>query len=84
MFDTLLPFSSENEDKASSKPVGLERSPLLKFSLMEPSSYLKLTDQTSRIAPDFEDSHACGFVHRSLDLQSFACLYMGIRYPRSY
>ncbi|GKC85511.1 hypothetical protein Tco_1141228 [Tanacetum coccineum] len=34
--------------------------------------------------PDYEDSRACGFVHRSLDLQSFACLYMGIRYPRSY
>ncbi|GJU82189.1 hypothetical protein Tco_1284554 [Tanacetum coccineum] len=34
--------------------------------------------------PDYEDSRACGFVHRSLDLQSFACLYMRIRYPRSY
>ncbi|GKC23609.1 hypothetical protein Tco_1025759, partial [Tanacetum coccineum] len=34
--------------------------------------------------PDFEDSHARGFVHRPLDLQSFARLYMGIRYPRSY
>ncbi|GJS91075.1 hypothetical protein Tco_0236517 [Tanacetum coccineum] len=34
--------------------------------------------------PDFEDSRARGFVHRPLDLQSFACLYMGIRYPRSY
>ncbi|GJZ01283.1 hypothetical protein Tco_0519244 [Tanacetum coccineum] len=36
------------------------------------------------IAPDFEDSRARGFVHRSLDLQSFTCLYRGIRYPRSY
>ncbi|GKB68518.1 hypothetical protein Tco_0929930 [Tanacetum coccineum] len=34
--------------------------------------------------PDYEDSHARGFVHRSLDLQSFACLYLGIQYPRSY
>ncbi|GKE14560.1 bifunctional L-3-cyanoalanine synthase/cysteine synthase C1, mitochondrial-like protein [Tanacetum coccineum] len=33
--------------------------------------------------PDYEDSRARGFVHRSLDLQSFACLYLGIRYPRS-
>ncbi|GKA19371.1 hypothetical protein Tco_0699286 [Tanacetum coccineum] len=33
---------------------------------------------------DFEDSRARGFVHRPLDLQSFACLYMGIQYPRSY
>ncbi|GJZ30827.1 reverse transcriptase domain-containing protein [Tanacetum coccineum] len=37
-----------------------------------------------KIALDFEDSRARGFVHRSLDLQSLACLYMGIRYPRSY
>ncbi|GKE95938.1 hypothetical protein Tco_1580793 [Tanacetum coccineum] len=34
--------------------------------------------------PDFEDSCARGFVHRSLDLLSFACLFMGIRDPRSY
>ncbi|GJX19937.1 hypothetical protein Tco_0222614 [Tanacetum coccineum] len=34
--------------------------------------------------PDYEDSRARGFVHRSLDLPSFACLFMGIRYPRSY
>ncbi|GJT44653.1 hypothetical protein Tco_0953368 [Tanacetum coccineum] len=34
--------------------------------------------------PDYEDSRARGFVHRSLDLQSFTCLYMGIQYPRSY
>ncbi|GKB69541.1 hypothetical protein Tco_0930953 [Tanacetum coccineum] len=36
------------------------------------------------IGPDYEDSRARGFVHRSLDLQSLACFYMGIRYPRSY
>ncbi|GJW39445.1 hypothetical protein Tco_0065290 [Tanacetum coccineum] len=34
--------------------------------------------------PDYEDSRARGFVHRSLKLQSLACLYMGIRYPGSY
>ncbi|GJV48992.1 reverse transcriptase domain-containing protein [Tanacetum coccineum] len=39
---------------------------------------------TPWIASDFEDSRARGFVHRPLDLQSFTCLYMGIRYPRSY
>nr|GEY19895.1 hypothetical protein [Tanacetum cinerariifolium] len=31
-----------------------------------------------RITSDYEDSHARGFVHRSLELQSLACLYMGI------
>ncbi|GKA01843.1 hypothetical protein Tco_0674508, partial [Tanacetum coccineum] len=36
------------------------------------------------ITLDYEDSRARGFVHRSLEFQSFACLYMGIRYPRSY
>ncbi|GKA23470.1 reverse transcriptase domain-containing protein [Tanacetum coccineum] len=40
--------------------VRLDRSPLLKFSLMVPSSYLKSTDQTLRIAPEFEDSRALG------------------------
>ncbi|GJR92986.1 hypothetical protein Tco_0265160 [Tanacetum coccineum] len=33
--------------------------------------------------PDYEDSRAHGFVHRPLDLQSFSCLYLGIRYLRS-
>ncbi|GKD60807.1 reverse transcriptase domain-containing protein [Tanacetum coccineum] len=28
--------------------------------------------------PDYEDSRARGFVHRPLNLQSFACLYLGI------
>ncbi|GJW43797.1 hypothetical protein Tco_0072596 [Tanacetum coccineum] len=37
-----------------------------------------------RITLDFEDSHACRFVHRPLELQSLACFDMGIRYPRSY
>ncbi|GJV68430.1 hypothetical protein Tco_1483939 [Tanacetum coccineum] len=37
-----------------------------------------------RIAPDFEDSRAHGFVLRPLNFQSFRCLYLGIRYPRSY
>ncbi|GJZ88720.1 hypothetical protein Tco_0660502 [Tanacetum coccineum] len=34
--------------------------------------------------PDYEDSRARGFVHCLLELLSLACLYMGIRYPRSY
>ncbi|GKE08979.1 hypothetical protein Tco_1412530, partial [Tanacetum coccineum] len=31
-------------------------------------------DLKSMDCPDYEDSRACGFVYRSLDLQSFACL----------
>ncbi|GKA81190.1 reverse transcriptase domain-containing protein [Tanacetum coccineum] len=46
---------------------------------------LSQTDRPNlKDCPDFEDSRARGFVHRSLDLQSLACLYMGILYPRSY
>ncbi|GJU38773.1 hypothetical protein Tco_1191730 [Tanacetum coccineum] len=37
-----------------------------------------------RITPDYEDSRTRGFVHCSLELKSLACLFMGIRYPRSY
>ncbi|GJY79808.1 hypothetical protein Tco_0485609 [Tanacetum coccineum] len=36
------------------------------------------------IAPDYEDSCARGFVHRSLEFRSLACVYLGIRYTRSY
>nr|GFA23087.1 hypothetical protein [Tanacetum cinerariifolium] len=32
---------------------------------------------------DFEDSRVHGLVHRPLELLFLACLYMGIRYPRS-
>ncbi|GJT49203.1 hypothetical protein Tco_0975360 [Tanacetum coccineum] len=39
---------------------------------------------TAEDCPNYEDSRARGFVHHSLDLQSLACVYMGIRYPRSY
>ncbi|GKB08644.1 hypothetical protein Tco_0836956 [Tanacetum coccineum] len=53
--DRVLLFNSRLKIfSASSKPVGPDRSPLLK------------------IAPDYEDSRARGFVLRSLELQSFA------------
>ncbi|GJX16857.1 hypothetical protein Tco_0217689 [Tanacetum coccineum] len=75
VFDTLLLFSSENEDKVFNPGILIfkeEKSPHL------------LSHRGFKDCPDYEDSRARGFVHRSLDLQSFACLYMGIRYPRSY
>nr|GEV46221.1 reverse transcriptase domain-containing protein [Tanacetum cinerariifolium] len=56
----------------SSKPAGPDHSPLLKFSPMEPSSCLKPTNPTLRIAPDLEASRAHGFVHRPLEFQSLA------------
>ncbi|GJW27836.1 reverse transcriptase domain-containing protein [Tanacetum coccineum] len=46
---------------------------------------LSQTDRPNlKDCPDYEDSRTRSFLHRSLGLQSFACLYMGIRYPRSY
>ncbi|GJV61076.1 zinc finger BED domain-containing protein DAYSLEEPER [Tanacetum coccineum] len=50
------------------------------FYSLEPVAY----ESPMEIALDYEDSRARGFVHRSLELPSFACLNMGIRYPRSY
>ncbi|GKD07646.1 hypothetical protein Tco_1187331 [Tanacetum coccineum] len=74
--DRVLLFNSRLKIfSASTKPVGLDRSPLLKFSLMLPSSYLKPTGQTSRIALDYEDSRARGFVLRTLELHSLARLW---------
>ncbi|GJY58499.1 hypothetical protein Tco_0458391 [Tanacetum coccineum] len=55
------------------------------FKVFDPGIHKKMISPTYvRDLPDYEDSRARGFVHRSLKLQSFACLYMGIRYPRSY
>ncbi|GJV03224.1 hypothetical protein Tco_1336793 [Tanacetum coccineum] len=87
VIETLLPFSSENEDKIFNH--GILSSNLL-------SHLGKITSDFSEspimifggdipfmdvlIAPDYEDSHARGFVHRPLDLKSLACLFMGIRY----
>ncbi|GJZ21928.1 reverse transcriptase domain-containing protein [Tanacetum coccineum] len=58
--------------RASLRPDGLDHSPLPKYSLMVPPSYLKPMGQTSRIAPNYEASRARGFVLRSLELQSLA------------
>ncbi|GKA23027.1 hypothetical protein Tco_0708989 [Tanacetum coccineum] len=107
VFDTLLPFSSKNEDKLFNLGILIskeEKSPHRGFKVFQLINdfespmmlyegdipildvpYLSsLTKSSVGISPDYEDSCAHGFVHRSLDLQSFACLYMGIRYPRSY
>ncbi|GJR92042.1 hypothetical protein Tco_0216053 [Tanacetum coccineum] len=89
VIETLLPFSSENEDKVfnpgilSSNLLSHQGKITFDFSespMMIFGGDIPFLDD----CPDFEDSRARGFVHRPLDLQSFACLYMGIRYPRSY
>ncbi|GKD25318.1 hypothetical protein Tco_1231532, partial [Tanacetum coccineum] len=72
-----LPLSSGSEDTIFDPDIFA-----FHFSSLEP--VVSHRSGTFMIAPDYEDSRARGFVHRSLKLQSLACLYMGIRYPRSY
>ncbi|GJS29957.1 hypothetical protein Tco_0490577 [Tanacetum coccineum] len=89
VIETLLPFSSENEDQVFNP--GILSSNLLshlgKITSDFSESPMLICGEDIPIlddCPDYEDSRARGFVHRPLDLQSLACLYMGIRYPRSY
>ncbi|GJT22738.1 hypothetical protein Tco_0892675 [Tanacetum coccineum] len=90
--DSSLPLSSGSEDIIFDPGISA-----YSFYFLEPVSYESLMEVCSstcfvlnitmiwgEIASDFEDSRAHGFVHRSLELQSLACLYMEIRYPRSY
>ncbi|GJW09122.1 hypothetical protein Tco_1571545 [Tanacetum coccineum] len=66
VFDTLLPFSSKNEDKVFNHGILIpkkEKSPPL------------LSHRGFEDYPDYEDSRARGFVQRSLDLHPFACLF---------
>ncbi|GJX36095.1 hypothetical protein Tco_0247652 [Tanacetum coccineum] len=63
VFDTLLPFSSKNEDKVFNHGILIpkkEKSPPL------------LSHRGFEDYPDYEDSRARGFVQRSLDLHPFA------------
>ncbi|GKE85907.1 hypothetical protein Tco_1559649, partial [Tanacetum coccineum] len=61
-----LPLSSGSEDIIFDPGISV-------FSLKPVAYEFPIEDY-----PDFEDSRARGFVHRPLDLQSFACLYIGI------
>ncbi|GKE57220.1 hypothetical protein Tco_1496405 [Tanacetum coccineum] len=64
--DSSLLLSSRNEDTIFDPGIFA-----FHFSSLEPVGYECLMED----CPDFEDSRARGFVHRPLDLQSFACLY---------
>ncbi|GJT44737.1 hypothetical protein Tco_0953452 [Tanacetum coccineum] len=72
MFDTLLPFSSENKDKVHLlSHRGFKTFPLSSESpMMISGGDIPILDVP--IAPDFEASRAHGFVLRSLELQSLA------------
>ncbi|GKD63933.1 hypothetical protein Tco_1306041 [Tanacetum coccineum] len=77
--DTLLPFSSENEDKVFNH--GILSYPLLShrgkiiLDFSESPMMISRGNIPLLIAPDFEDSRARDFVHCPLDLQFLACLY---------
>ncbi|GKA19923.1 hypothetical protein Tco_0699838 [Tanacetum coccineum] len=75
--DSSLLLSSGSEDTIFDPGISV-----FSFYSLEPA--ISHRNGTFMIAPDYEDSRARGFVHHSLELLSFACLYMGIRYPRSY
>ncbi|GJR95188.1 hypothetical protein Tco_0267362 [Tanacetum coccineum] len=72
VIDTLLPFSSENEDKVHLlSHRGFKTFPLSSESpMMTHGGDSPILDVL--IAPDYEASRARGFVLRSLELQSFA------------
>ncbi|GJR06135.1 reverse transcriptase domain-containing protein [Tanacetum coccineum] len=62
------------------KTTRLDHSPLPKYFHMAPSSYLKPTGQTSRIAPYYEASRARDFCP-SFTRASHPQLHLGIQYP---
>ncbi|GJR97568.1 hypothetical protein Tco_0269742 [Tanacetum coccineum] len=94
VIDTLLPFSSENENKVVNHgilDVGEEKSPHLllhrgfkAFQLISESPMMIYGGDIPKldvsISPDYEASRACGFVHRSLKLHILGFI-MGIEYP---
>ncbi|GJW24202.1 hypothetical protein Tco_0038013 [Tanacetum coccineum] len=76
VIDTLLPFSSENEDKVFNHGVLASKEKYPPSSSHRGFKASKLLHHKSpMIAPDFEASRARGFVLRSLELQSSASLW---------
>ncbi|GKE72917.1 hypothetical protein Tco_1534958 [Tanacetum coccineum] len=75
VIDTLLPLSSKNEDKVYLlSHHGFKTSPLSSESpMMTHGGDNPILDVP--IVPDYEASRAHGFVLRSLELQSLACLW---------
>ncbi|GKE65722.1 hypothetical protein Tco_1519883 [Tanacetum coccineum] len=91
MIDTLLPFSSKNEDKAFNHGVlaSKEKSPpssshrgFKAFQLISESPMVIHEENTPNLGdcPDFEASRARGFVLRSLELHILSFI-LGIQYP---
>ncbi|GKA02469.1 hypothetical protein Tco_0675134 [Tanacetum coccineum] len=75
VIDTLLPFSSENEDKVFNHVVLALKEKSPPSSPHRGFKASKLFQKSPMIAPGFEASRARGFVLRSLELQSSASLW---------
>ncbi|GKB10161.1 hypothetical protein Tco_0844084 [Tanacetum coccineum] len=84
VIETLLPFSSKDEDKVFNP--GIFASHLLSHRGFNPSKIISDFSESPMMihggdipisgdCPDYEDSRARGFVHRPLNLQSFECLW---------
>ncbi|GKA80694.1 hypothetical protein Tco_0787386 [Tanacetum coccineum] len=77
--ETLLSFSSENEEKVFNPGIltskGVHTSLLPELSHRGPKAF--------KDCPDFEASRAHGFVLRSLELHILSFI-LGIQYPKSY
>ncbi|GJS07964.1 hypothetical protein Tco_0364760 [Tanacetum coccineum] len=92
VIDTLLPFSSENEDKVFNHGVLASKEKSLPSSSHRGFKASKLFHHKSPMLiyeddipilddyPDFEASRARGFVLRSLELQILSFI-LGIQYP---
>ncbi|GJS96093.1 hypothetical protein Tco_0803061 [Tanacetum coccineum] len=70
--DSFLPLSSGSEDIIFDPDISV-----FHFSSLEPVAY----ECPMEDCPDFKDSRARCFVHRSLALQILSMLILGIRYP---
>ncbi|GKB88683.1 hypothetical protein Tco_0960955 [Tanacetum coccineum] len=95
VFNTLLPFSSKNDDKVFNPGIlasNEETSPhLLSHRGFNPSKIISDFSESPMMnsggdipilddCPDYEDSRARGFVLRSLELQILSFI-LGIQYP---
>ncbi|GJS32674.1 hypothetical protein Tco_0531056 [Tanacetum coccineum] len=94
VFDTLLPFSSKNKDKVFNHDVLASKEKSLTSSSHRGFKASKLFHHKSpmlihgegipildvMITPDFEASHARGFVLHSLELHMLSFI-LGIQYP---
>ncbi|GJX66677.1 hypothetical protein Tco_0301020 [Tanacetum coccineum] len=70
----VVSFPSRNRNKTFDPRISIEVQSK-RFLSLNKFSVSFISDPLSPDSPDYEDSRACGFVQRSLDLHSFAYLF---------